>query len=482
MFTLPIDTLLIFTATAPIVGWVTERLHRRSLSGVYAAVGFIVSGFALYGLSCQALSNPVLVPVKAGIFEACLRVDALSVFMAWIFLTLGFLATVYSVRYMERDTGISLYYTLLLAMLSGMLGVVFAGDFFTLFVFWELMCIASYVLVAFRKQNWEPIEAGFKYLVMSAAGSATLLYGMTILYGLTGTLNFAQLSSVMTSGTADVWSYLSLTLILIGLGVKAAMFPLHTWLPDAHPAAPSPISALLSGIVIKTGAYAIIRSLFMVFPPSQFSWQMALAIFAALTMTCGNLAALLQSDIKRLLAYSSVAQMGYIFFAISTATNYGLTAGLMHVMNHAVMKGLLFLCAGAFIYRAGTRSLEELKGIAHRMPITGVIFVIAALAISGVPPLNGFISEFMIVFAGVDANMLVFTVIMLVNILLGFAYYLRLIKVIVWSTPSKKLNAVKHAPVAMLAPMLVLASMCVIIGLYPTPFIELASKAAQTFM
>jgi len=482
MFTLPIDTLLIFTATAPIVGWVTERLHRRSFSGVYAALGFIVSGFALYGLSCQALSNPVTVPVKAGIFEACLRVDALSVFMAWIFLTLGFLATVYSVRYMERDTGISLYYTLLLAMLSGMLGVVFAGDFFTLFVFWELMCIASYVLVAFRKQNWEPVEAGFKYLVMSAAGSATFLYGMTILYGLTGTLNFAQLSSVMTSGTADVWSYLSLTLILIGLGVKAAMFPLHTWLPDAHPAAPSPISALLSGIVIKTGAYAIIRSLFMVFPPSQFSWQMALAIFAALTMTCGNLAALLQSDIKRLLAYSSVAQMGYIFFAISTATNYGLTAGLMHVMNHAVMKGLLFLCAGAFIYRAGTRSLEELKGIAHRMPITGVIFVIAALAISGVPPLNGFISEFMIVFAGVDANMLVFTVIMLVNILLGFAYYLRLIKVIVWSTPSKKLNAVKHAPVAMLAPMLVLASMCVIIGLYPTPFIELASKAAQTFM
>lgn len=480
MFTLPIDTLLIFTATAPFVGWTGEKLHRKSFSGVYATLGFIISGFALYNLFEQALSNPVLLPVKAGIFEACLRVDALSVFMASIFLLLGFVATVYSIRYMERDTGNSLYYTLLLAMLSGMLGVVFAGDFFTLFVFWELMCIASYVLVAFRKRHWEPIEAGFKYLVMSAAGSATVLYGMAVLYGLTGTLNFAQLYSVMTGGVVDVWGYLSLAFILIGLGVKAAMFPLHTWLPDAHPAAPSPVSALLSGIVIKAGAYTIVRSLFMVFLPSLFSWQIALAIFAVLTMTYGNLAALFQSDIKRLLAYSSIAQTGYIFFAISTATDYGLTAGLMHVLNHAVMKGLLFLCAGAFIYRAGTRSLEALKGIGHKMPITGVIFVLAALAISGVPPFNGFVSEFMIIYAGVNANMILFTVFMLINILLSFAYYLRLIKLIVWSTPSEKLGKVTKAPVLMLIPMVLLVLICIIIGLYPTPFIDLASKAAQS--
>jgi len=480
MFTPSIDILLVFTVTAPFVGWTAEKLGKRSLSGVYAALGFIFSIFTFYDLFGQALLSPVIIPVNTGIFEACLRVDALSVFLASIFLALGFLGTVYSIRYMERDTGVSLYYTLLLAMLSGMLGVVFAGDFFTLFVFWELMCVASYVLVSFRKERWEPVEAGFKYIAMSAAGSASILYGMAILYGLTGTLNFAQLSSIMTGEAADFWSYLSLAFILIGFGVKAAIFPLHMWLPDAHPAAPSPVSALLSGIMIKTGAYAIIRFLFMIFPISVFSWQTALAILAILTMTYGNLAALLQSDIKRLLAYSSIAQMGYIFFAVSTATSYGLTAGLMHIMNHALLKGLLFLCAGAFIFRAETRSLEELRGIGHRMPVTGVIFVIAALAISGIPPLNGFVSEFMIIFAGIDAHMLVFTVIMLINILLSFAYYLRLIRIIVWSMPSEKLSSVKHAPIVMLVPMLIIALACIIIGLYPTPFIDLASKASQT--
>ena len=479
MFTLPIDTLIVFTVTTPFVGWIERKLHQKIISGIYAAVGFALSGFMLYQLSSQALSSPMVVPIHAGVFEACLRVDALSVFAAAIFLAMGFLVTVYSLKYMERDTGLSLYYTLLLAMITGMLGVVAAGDFFTLFVFWEFMCIPSYVLVAFRKQQWEPVEAGFKYLVMSSAGSATILYGMSILYGLTGTLNFAQLSVVMTSAAANVWGYVSLAFILIGFGVKASMFPLHTWLPDAHPAAPSSISALLSGIVIKAGVYGIIRTLFMIFIPSQFSWQVTLAVFAALTMTYGNITALLQKDIKRLLAYSSIAQMGYILFAISTATSYGLTAGLMHTLNHALMKGLLFLCAGAFIYRAGTRNLDELKGIGHKMPLTATIFTIAALSISGIPPLNGFVSEFMIVYAGVNAGMLIFTVIMLINILLGFAYYLRLIKIIIWSTPSENLNKIKRAPILMLIPMTLIALSCIIIGLYPAPFIEMASKAAQ---
>jgi len=482
MFTLPIDALIIFMVTTPLVGWVERKLNQKIISGIYAAVGFALSGFMLYQLSSQALSTPLLIPIHAGILEACLRVDALSVFTEAIFIVMGFLVTVYSLKYMEKDTGLSLYYTLLLAMITGMVGVVSAGDFFTLFVFWEFMCIPSYVLVAFRKQEWEPVEAGFKYLVMSSAGSATILYGMSILYGLTGTLNFTQLSVVMAGKATDVWGYISLAFILIGFGVKASMFPLHTWLPDAHPAAPSSISALLSGIVIKAGAYGIIRTLFMIFTPSSFSWQMTLAVFAALTMTYGNLAALLQKDIKRLLAYSSMAQMGYILFAVSTTTSYGLTAGLMHMVNHALMKGLLFLCAGAFIYRAGTRNLDELKGIGHKMPLTAIIFTIAALSISGVPPLNGFISEFMIVYAGINAGMLAFTVVTLINIILGFTYYLRLIRIIVWSTPSENLNKIKRTPVLMLIPMALIALSCIIIGLYPAPFIEMASKAAHAII
>jgi formate hydrogenlyase subunit 3/multisubunit Na+/H+ antiporter MnhD subunit len=153
MFGLPLDIMLLFTLTTPVVGWVSSKLRIKSICGIYAAVGLAFSGYALYKTSIKALSSPITVPLNAFSFQSCLRIDALSVFMASIFIFLGFLAAVYSIRYMERDTGTTLYYTLLLAMISGMIGVAFAGDFFTLFVFWELMCIASYVLVAFRKQH-----------------------------------------------------------------------------------------------------------------------------------------------------------------------------------------------------------------------------------------------------------------------------------------------------------------------------------------
>ena len=483
MFSPPLDILLIFALTTPIIGWISTKIKLKSLCGVYAVIGLAASGHEIYKLFSRVFTKPELIPIKAGPFESCLRIDGLSIFMASIFILLGFLAALYSIRYMEKDSGVTLYYTLLLIMICGLLGVVFSGDFFTLFVFWELMCITSYMLVAFRKQHWEPIEAGLKYLVISSAGSATILLGLSILYGLAGTLNFAELATIATQ-MSNIWCSISLIFIIAGFGVKAAIFPFHTWLPDAHPAAPTPISALLSGIVIKAGVYAILRSLFTVFPPVNFSWQTAIAIISILTMSFGNLAALLQDDIKRLLAYSSIAQMGYIFFAISTAANptaltIGLTAALLHVLNHALMKGLLFLCAGAFIYRAGTRSLKELAGIGHKMPVTAIAFTIGALAISGLPSLNGFVSELMIVYAGIQANMPIYTAIFLINILLGFAYYLRLIKIIVWSTPNKKLNGIKDAPLLILVPILVLTLACILIGVYPAPFIETASRAVK---
>jgi len=486
MFSPPLDILLIFALTTPIIGWISTKIKLKGLCGVYAVIGLAASGYEIYKLFSRVFTKPELIPIKAGPFESCLRIDGLSIFMASIFILLGFFATLYSIRYMERDSGVTLYYTLLLIMICGLLGVVFSGDFFTLFVFWELMCITSYVLVAFRKQHWEPIEAGLKYLVISSAGSATILLGLSILYGLAGTLNFIELATIAPQ-MSNIWCSISLIFIIAGFGVKAAMFPFHTWLPDAHPAAPAPISALLSGIVIKAGVYAILRSLFTVFPPVNFSWQTAIAIISILTMSFGNLAALLQDDIKRLLAYSSIAQMGYIFFAISTAANpsaltIGLTAALLHVLNHALMKGLLFLCAGAFIYRAGTRSLKELAGIGHKMPVTAIAFTIGALAISGLPLLNGFVSELMIVYAGIQANMPIYTAIFLINILLGFAYYLRLIKIIVWSTPSKTLDKIRDAPLLMLVPILALTITCIMIGVYPSPFIEAARKAANALI
>jgi len=266
------------------------------------------------------------------------------------------------------------------------------------------------------------------------------------------------------------------------LGIKAAIVPLHSWLPDAHPAAPTPISAMLSGVVIKTGVYGFFRILFTLYPPSPvFSfvdWRLPLALIAVATMTVGNLMALVQTDIKRLLAYSSIAQIGYIMFGISIpppGTALALAGSALHVLNHALMKGLLFLAAGAFIHEVGTRDLRQLAGVGRRMPAAGLSFAIGALAIAGLPPLNGFWSEFCIVIAGVMARgwYLLFSIIMIANIVLSVVYYFGLINRLLLDQPSETAAAARPAPVSMVAVMLVMAALCIVIGIYGPYFINL---------
>ncbi|MFQ5758689.1 MAG: complex I subunit 5 family protein [Candidatus Bathyarchaeia archaeon] len=481
MFTKPLNALLIFMVTTPVIGWVTYKSRYRKIRGLYAVLGLSVTAYFLYEMYMEVSKKGNLQSCSLP-FEACLEIDVLSVFMALVYVMIGILAAAYSIRYMERDTGLTEYYTLLLGMVAGMMGVAFAGDFFTLFVFWELMSLTSYALVAFRKERWEPIEAGFKYLIMSAAGGATILLAMSFLYGMTGTLNFADLAARLSGVAPNEWLYVALALIVVGFGVKAAIVPFHTWLPDAHPAAPAPISALLSGALVQTGAYALIRVLLLVFGSMQTVWQMTLVVFAVLTMFVGNLMALLQDDIKRLLAFSTIAQMGYILFGFSIASQQALTGSFFHIMNHAIMKSLLFLCAGGFIYRTGTRTLTELAGIRQKMPMTSLLLAIGAVAIAAIPPLNGFWSEWMIVLAGIEANMLPFSALMIINILLSVAYYLRLINVIVLKEPTPVSERATRAPLSMLIPILILAALCIIIGIYPGPFIALAEVAAKAVL
>jgi len=276
-------------------------------------------------------------------------------------------------------------------------------------------------------------------------------------------------------------------MVVIGFGVEAALVPLHFWLPDAHPEAPSPVSALLSGVVIKTGGYALLRILFLVFPSVQMSWQLILAIAAVVTMTVGNLMALLQEDLKRLLAYSSVAQMGYVIFGLTTL--YGVTASLFHVMNHAIMKGLLFFCAGCYVHMTGTRDINELSGVWKRMPVTTVAFTIGAFSIAGIPPFNGFLSELMLVTAGIKAGtqpaqsyMSIFAAIMILNVLVSVAYYLRLVQTFVLKKESSKVEKAREAPFSMLVPISLLAFLCILIGIYPYPFLSFAESAANAVL
>ncbi|RLI15023.1 MAG: cation:proton antiporter [Candidatus Hecatellales archaeon] len=421
-----------------------------------------------------------------------LVVDGFNAFIASIIVGVVLAAAVFSIGYMRGETSLSYYYALVMLMLGGMMGVVLTGDLFNLFVFLEVMSISAYGLVAFRSYEMEPLEAGFKYLVMGGTATTIVLLGVALIYGAVGTVNLADIACRLRDGgflpgvSGSLVLSVSLALLVTGFGLKAAIFPFHTWLPDAHPAAPSSISAILSGVVIKVGIYALFRILFII--PLNVDFAFAVAVFSVLTMTVGNVMAMFQTDIKRLLAFSSIANIGYILLALSVGFGggaygvYGLTSGLLHVLNHAIMKALLFLTAGAIVHAAGTRNLEELVGVGHKMKATAVILVIGVLAIAGVPPFNGFISEFSILLAALGAGMGPFAALMLANILLAFSYYLRLLYILVWQAPKESLSMIRDPSPSMILPMGVLASLCIVFGVWPQPVLALSHHAALSLL
>ena len=433
-------------------------------------------------------------------------IDILAVYMTVIFLILAFFVALYSIKYMDHDTRLPLYYALLLTLVGGMIGVVFAGDFFTLFILWETMSISSYVLVAFRREEAEPIEAGIKYLLLSAVGSTLILFTMSVLYGITGTLNLYEIGSAITTilaasppATSAIYNILIFTIVglVIGFGVKAAIAPLSTWLPDAHPAAPSGISAMLSGVVIMTGAYAIIRLLVLFFDPYAFTYYgVVLSWFALFTMIYGNFMALTQKDLKRLLAFSTIVNVGFIIFGfaiammplalwipttttVESALLFSVTGSVAHIFSHMLAKGMLFLIAGIFLHQIGTRDFDKLQGIGRRMPFVMVCFTIAALSLAGVPPLVGFWSKFYIIWGSIIAQTYLATVIMVLMSAFSVAYYLRMIQILIFAEPSPEAATAQRPHWLLLFVVGTLMIFIVLFGLFPDFFITFATQAAN---
>jgi proton-translocating NADH-quinone oxidoreductase chain N len=418
--------------------------------------------------------------------DTLLRMDALSVFLSLIALSLGTIVCLYSVTYMEHDKGQEYYYPLLLLMVAGIVGIGLATDFLVLYLFFELMSIPSYALVIFRRHEWMAIEAGMKYIVMGAVGSAFAFFGISLVYFQTGTLYFNDLIGMLS--TTPILQT-ALLFLIIGFGVKAAIVPLHTWLPDAHSAAPSGISAMLSGIVIGAGFFTLLRSL-LVFTGTGLAVGELLIILALITMSVGNLMAYSQlshkqADLKRILAYSSVAQMGYILLGVGVGLAYGIRVGyeggLFHIMTHAFMKGLAFLCAGAIIHQLGTRYVDEMEGIGLSMKVTGFAFALSLLSLAGVPPLSGFMSEWM-VFSGsimtygvIGLWGIAIAVIALLNALLSLGYYLPIIKTLYLPTERKRILKVHDPSAAMLLAIGILVGVTIILGVWP----ELGLKAVK---
>jgi multicomponent Na+:H+ antiporter subunit D len=482
-FPLPLFVLLVGCLGAPLIGLLGKRLKLKWASEVWmflVASSALASIYLLY-LQVQATTGGVLVfsfwgqPPPLG---GCFEVDALGVFMAFSIAFLGFLVSLYSINYMESEGRRTEFYSLLTLMMAGLMGVALAGDFLTLFIFWELMSISSYVLVAFHKGTWGPIEAGFKYLVMSATAGAFLLLSMSIIYGLSGTLNFAGIALAFKGTSFTIWPRFLFTTLIIGFGVKSAIVPLHTWLPDAHPEAPSPVSALLSGLVIETALYALTRILYLIFDPLVF--QLPIAILAAVTMTLANVTALYQTDVKRMFAYSSIAQIGYMMVGLAAGTAYGLMGLFLQIFNHSLTKGLAFLSTGSIIHETNTREINRLKGIGRMMPITSLALFVAVLGLGGVPATSGFISKFILFNSAFYVGLGWLAVVGLLNSALSMGYYLRVVRNLFSKSTD---NVVVHEPgLLMVGVILTMAVLIVLFGLWPSPLIDFATSAANSLV
>jgi proton-translocating NADH-quinone oxidoreductase chain N len=479
---LPLMVTLLGGLVSPFVGIIAERTGMK-LREAWMIIISLISFTSVYLLyqQVQTTTNKILLiyawgqaPPLSGFFE----IDMLSVYMAGSIAFISLLVSIYSIKYMEHETRLTEFYTLIIFMIAGMLGIVMSGDFFTLFIFWELMGLSSYVLVSFLKQTWGPIEAGFKYLIMSATAGAFLLLSMALLFGMTGTLNFAVLASSLRGAPTTPWLFFVFSTLIIGFGVKSAIVPLHTWLPDAHPEAPSPISALLSGIVIETGLYALTRVLFLIFEPSFF--KITIAMLAVLTMTLANVMALLQTDIKRLLAFSSIAQIGYMLIGLAAGTAYGVMGLFFHIFNHSLMKGMAFLSAGSIVHETKTRDIQSLRGVGKMMPITSLSLFISLLGLGGVPGTNGFMSKYVLFASAFGSGLTWLGIMGVLNSALSMAYYIRIMQILLGHP--KDGFRVSEAPTLMVAVTLLMALLIVLFGLWPAPIIEFTTQASEALV
>jgi hydrogenase-4 component B len=403
--------LLLFSVTlfgaAGLASLFLRRFDRpaRYTSGIIAMIASIVGGMSAIQVFLNGpVTRDLSAPAAFGHFT--LRVDGFSAFMVGIISVLAFATSLYSISYLKeyskRGVGVLGFFNNL--FIAAMLLVVTVANAFYFLIFWELMTLSSYFLVIFEQEKKESVSAGYLYFLIAHIGTAFIMLAFLVLYKNTGSFDF---SSFHDTALPQATKNLVFLLAFFGFGAKAGIVPLHIWLPRAHPAAPSHASALLSGVMIKTAIYGIIRLCVNLLDAPVWWWGFIVLLFGTLSAVLGILYALDERDLKRLLAYSSVENIGIILmgvgigmmgmsFNLPVLAVIGFLAALYHTINHAVFKGLLFMGAGAVVYRTHTRNMNDMGGLARVMPWTGLIFLIGAISISAIPPLNGFVSEWFI--------------------------------------------------------------------------------------
>ena len=465
----------------PVISVARKERGSSSFYGVIALGALFASiGYVIY----QIVANNI---APAAIFtEDVLADDTFGSLFAIAMLIVAIFTTVGSLNYMRKKSHPAVYFSLILLSTIGMVLIAYSTDLVMLFVAWELMSIPTYVLAGFMKKDPSSNEAALKYFLFGALSSAIIIYGISIAYGLTGSTNIGDV--IQTFATIDSemlpLALLAIGMFIAGFGFKMGLVPFHMWLPDTYEGAPPTISALLAAGTKKAGFAAALRVIVMGSIALSLDWTFALGIIAVMTMTVGNIAAIMQKNLARVLAYSSIGHAGYILIGLAIApyTTIGIQGSLFHILNHAVMKGAAFIAVAGIITTLASSHLDKIKGLGRSMPITSLGLVISLLALAGVPPLNGFWSKLILFGAALDAGAAApwapwLAIAGVLNSALSLAYYGWIIRKMYFEGETAK--RVKE-PASVVAVMIFSIIFIVGIGVYPDPIIQFVETAVPS--
>lgn len=420
-------------------------------------------------------------PMKVHLFklnnfiDIFFKIDKMGILFSILASTLWIFTTFYSMEYMEHEGNEKRFFAFFILTLGITVSIAYAGNLFTLYIFYELLTLATFPLVI-HKGSKEALYSGKKYLIYSLGGATLVLFGMILLFSINNDLSFVAkgiISPVASENGRLLMIYLAL---FIGFGVKAAIIPFHSWLPAAM-VAPTPVSSLLHAVaVVKSGIFALIRVSYFIFGVDiieRINGNLYVSVLVVITILLGSLLALHQENLKKRLAYSTVSQLGYILLGLVMLNENAFTGGILHLINHAVIKITLFFCAGAIYIKTGKKNISDIKGIGRKMPTTMVCFGIASISLIGIPPTNGFVSKWYLALGGLGANKILFPIILLVSALLTAGYLIPIIVTAFFPGEEEEEKPKRdEAPLKMLVPIVILTSIVVILGLFPNPILH----------
>ncbi len=482
---LPALQILVPFMAAPLIVVIGRRGLAWPIAFLASAISLVISAMLLV----QVLDGSVISYHMGGWAPPLgieYRVDAANAFVIFLVCVVSTVVLPYARTSVAQEVSArhhALFYTAFLLCFSGLLGVAITGDAFNVFVFLEISSLSTYVLIAQgSERDKRALTASYDYLIMGTIGATFFVIGIGFLYMATGTLNMADLAERIADQSDSRTIRAAFAFIVVGIGLKVAMYPVHRWLPNAYTHAPSAITAFLAATATKVAVYVLLRFIFSVFQPAFLfevnTLEFIILPFAIIAMFAASFVAVFQSDFKMMLAYSSIAQIGYILLGIAFLSETGVTGAIIHLFNHGITKAALFMAVGAYVFRANGSYYDTIAGLGRRMPLTSAAAVIGGLSLIGVPGTAGFISKWVLVQAALEKGWWPVALLVVASSLLAVIYVWRVLEVL-YMQPTPEDCKVTEVPASMLVPMWIAALACIYFGLDTGLTLNAAQTAAQ---